>query len=49
MNTDRLDEFYWNYMKDAKHAMMWEVFRIIFSLLHGQAAIEREFSQRTFG
>ena len=24
MNTDRLDEFYWNYMKDAKHAKVWE-------------------------
>ena len=22
MNTDRLDEFYWNYVKDAKHAMV---------------------------
>ena len=37
MNTDRLDEFYWNYMKDAK---MCEGFRIIFTLLHGQAAVK---------
>ena len=35
MNTDRLDEFYWNYMKDVKHAKMWENF---YTLLHGQAA-----------
>ena len=35
MNTDRLDEFYWNYIKDAKHAKMWEVFTIVFMLLHG--------------
>ena len=44
MNTDRLDEFYWNYMKDAKHSKVWEVLRIIFTLLHGQAAVERRFS-----
>ena len=44
MNTVRLDEFYWNYMKDAKHAKVWEVFRIIFTLSHGQAAVERGFS-----
>ena len=44
MNTDRLDEFYWNYRKDAKHAKVWKVFGIIFILLHGQAAVEREFS-----
>ena len=31
-NTDRLDEFCCNYMKDAKHAKVWEVFRIIFML-----------------
>ena len=44
MNTDRLDQFYWNYMKDAKHAKVWESFRNIFPLLHGQAAVERGFS-----
>ena len=44
MNTDRLDEFYWNYIKDPKYTKVWEVFRIIFSLLHGQAAVERGFS-----
>ena len=44
MNTDRLDEFYWNYMKDAKHSKVWEVFRIVFTFLHGQAAVERGFS-----
>ena len=44
MNTDRLDEFYWNYMKDAEHSKVWEVFRIIFMLSHDQAAIERGFS-----
>ena len=41
MNTDRLDEFCWNYMIDAK---MWEIFRIIFTLSHGQTAVERGFS-----
>ena len=44
MNTDRLDEFYWNYMKDAKHKKVWKILRIIFTLLHGQAAVERGFS-----
>ena len=44
MNTDRLDEFCWNYRKDAKHARLWEVFRIIFTLSHGQAAVGRGFS-----
>ena len=44
MNTDRLDEFYCNYIKDPKYTEVWEVFRIIFSLLHGQAAVERGFS-----
>ena len=43
MNTDRLDEFYWNYVKDTKHAKVWEVFRIIFTLSHSQAAVERGF------
>ena len=32
MNTDKLDKFYWKYMKEAKHAKVWEVFRIIFML-----------------
>ena len=41
MNTDRLDEFYWNYMIDSK---VCEVFRIIFMLSHGEAAVERGFS-----
>ena len=41
MNTDRLDEFYWKYIKDA---MVWEIFRNIFMLLHGQAAVKRGFS-----
>ena len=50
MNTDKLDEFYWNYMKDAKYSKVWEVFRIIFTLSHGQATVERVFSQQqTFG
>ena len=31
MNAGRLDEFYWNYMEDAKHAKVWEVFRFIFT------------------
>ena len=44
MNTDRLDEFYWNYIKDAKHAKVWEVFGIIFMLSHGQAAVDIGFS-----
>ena len=44
MNTDRWDKFYRNYMKDAKHSKVWKVFRIIFTLLHGQAAVERGFS-----
>ena len=43
MNTDRLDEFYWNCMKEAKHSKVWEVCRIIFTFLHGQAAVERGF------
>ena len=41
MNTDRLEKFNWNYMKDAK---VWEVFRIIFTLSHCQAAVQRGFS-----
>ena len=44
MNTDRLDEFSRNYMKDVKHVKVWEIFRNIFLLLHGQAAVERGFS-----
>ena len=44
MNTDRLDAFYWNYMKDVKHARVWEIFKNIFTLMHGQAAVERGFS-----
>ena len=35
-NAGRLDEFYWNYMKDAKHAKVWGVFRIIFTLSHNK-------------
>ena len=44
MNTDRLDEFYWNYMKDANHTKVWKVFRIIFTLSHGQVVVTRGFS-----
>ena len=44
MNTDKLDEFYWNYLKDAKHSKVWEIFRNIFTLSHGQAEVERGFS-----
>ena len=44
MNTDRLDEFYWNYRKDAKHSKMWEVFRIIFTLSHSLAGVKGGFS-----
>ena len=40
IDTDRLDEFFWNYIKDAKHAY----FRIIFTLSHSQAAVERGLS-----
>ena len=43
MNTDRLDEFHCNYVKDTKHAKVWEVFRIIFTLSHSQAAVEKGF------
>jgi len=35
---------FWNYMKNAKYAKLWEVFQIIFALSHGQAAVERGFS-----
>ena len=51
INTDRLDEFYCNYMQDAKHATVWEVFRIVFTLLRGQAAVERKFlvNSKLFG
>jgi len=44
INENRLDEFYWNYMKNAKYAKLWKVFQIIFTLSHGQAAVERGFS-----
>ena len=44
MITDRLDEFYLNYMKDTKHSKVLEVFRIMFTFLCGQAAVERWFS-----
>jgi len=30
-------------MKNANYAMLWEVFQIIFTLSHGQAALERGF------
>ena len=35
---------FWNYMKNAKYVKIWEVFQIIFTLCHGQAAVERGFS-----
>ena len=31
-------------MKNAKYVKIWEVFQIIFTLCHGQAAVERGFS-----
>jgi len=34
---------FWNYMKNANYAKLWEVFQIIFTLSHGQAALERGF------
>ena len=30
-------------MKNANYAKLWEVFQIIFTLSHGQAALERGF------
>ena len=34
---------FWNYMKNANYAKLWEVFQFIFTLSHGQAALERGF------
>jgi len=34
---------FWNYIKNANYAELWEVFQIIFMLSHGQAALERGF------
>jgi len=34
----------WNYMKNANYAKLWDVFQIIFTLSHDQAALERGFS-----
>ena len=44
ISKSRLDEFYWNYMKNVKYTKLWEVFQIIFTLSHGQTAVERGFS-----
>ena len=43
--NDRLDEFYAPFLhKNKEYVDMWTVCRIIFSLSHGQAAVERGFS-----
>jgi len=34
---------FWNYIKNANYAKLWEVFQIIFMLSHGQAVIETGF------
>ena len=34
---------FWNYMKNPNYAKLWKVFRIIFTLSHGQAALKRGF------
>ena len=34
---------FWNYIKNANYAKLWEVFQIIFTLSHGQAALEKSF------
>ena len=34
---------FWNYIKNANYAKLWEVFQIIFTLSHGQAALEKGF------
>jgi len=40
----RISEYqFWNYMKNAKYAKIWEAFQIIFMLSRGQAAVERGF------
>jgi len=45
MGEYRISEYqFWNYMKSAKYAKLWGVFQIIFTLCHGQAAVERGFS-----
>ena len=42
ITENRLDAFYWNYLKDHKYAKLWDVFVMIFTLSHGQAAVERD-------
>lgn len=44
MTKERLDEFYWKYMKDQKYVKLWDVLLMIFTLSHGQATVERGFS-----
>ena len=46
MNTDRLDEFYWNYIKDAKHARC-EKFLKLSSCLQNVKLQSRESFQLT--
>lgn len=42
---DRIDEFFANIMHgNPKYKNCWEVFKIIFTLSHGQASVERGFS-----
>ena len=43
-SNDRLDEFYWRYLKEPKYKKLWSVFLTVFTLSHSQAGVERGFS-----
>lgn len=41
---ERLDTFFGMYMNNTTYVKLWEVFKLIFTLSHGQASVERGYS-----
>ncbi|KAJ8043765.1 hypothetical protein HOLleu_11016 [Holothuria leucospilota] len=43
-SKERLDTFFGKYLKNTKFAKLWDVFKLLLTLSHGQASVERGYS-----
>lgn len=44
-NLNRLDTFWYNHLNGSSYRSLWKIFKILLLLSHGQASVERGFSQ----
>ncbi|KAJ8043443.1 hypothetical protein HOLleu_10524 [Holothuria leucospilota] len=42
-SKERLDTFFGKYLKNTKFAKLWDVFKLLLTLSHGQASVERDY------